>query len=270
MHSLKEQFLGFYNTLSLFDSSIWELNQFEFEKIDIDNLDFESFEITGQMPLGKRVERFFEFYIENSNRYDVIKQNIQIISNKNTLGEIDFILEDKKLNTLIHLELVYKYYLYTPSLEKELARYIGPNRDDTLIKKLKKLKDKQFPLLYKNQTKEYLDSLDIENIEQKMCLKANIFLPKQMYKQELPLIDNSCIKGFYISYEEFLSSDEYKEFSYFMPHRYDWLIDAKQNDTWKSYDEILEEVRYFMDLKKSPLLWLKNKSSYENFFVTWY
>lgn len=152
MTELKEQFLGFYKTPALFNE-LYELKQFDFENIDISNIDYSKLSIDKKLPLGKRVEYFFEYYIKLALCYNIVNKNIQIIKDGNTLGELDFILYDNFKKRFEHVELVYKYYLYDPSFENELDRYIGPNRNDTLVKKLNKLKDKQLPLIFDNNAK---------------------------------------------------------------------------------------------------------------------
>lgn len=269
LSDLSEQFLCFYNSKAIFEKSYKEFELFEFYPIDL-NRSYDDLQINIQLPLGKRVERFFEYYLNHSTDYEIVKSNIQIIKNKNTLGELDFIVYNKKENSYEHIELVYKYYLYDNRFNKELDRYIGPNRDDSFVKKLKKLKDKQFPLLFKEETKEYLDDVNLRNIKQKVCFMANIYLPLDLNNQKLDFINNSCIKGYYINYKEFFKKEEYKNYEYFMPHRYEWLLDASDCKVWKSYEEIKEEINFFINLKKSPLLWLKNKNSYENIFLTWW
>jgi hypothetical protein len=268
--NLKSQFLGFYQSTYLFDKSINNINPFSFDKIDIENIDFTKLIINEKIPLGKRVERFFQFYIENSPRYELINQNIQIIEDKNTIGEIDFILKDKIDNKYKHIELVYKFYLYDDSFNTELEKYIGPNRDDSLIKKLTKLENKQFPLLYHPIVKNYLKDMNIKETEQELCLFANIFLPKKIYNTKLPLVNNSTIKGFYINCKEFYQN-EYKNFYYHLPHRYDWINNPNSTDEYLRYDDVLKEIEYFMSIKKSVLVWMKeNKSEYKRFFITWW
>ncbi len=44
--------------------------------------------------LGKRVEAFFEHQIQQSEDYLLKISNLQIIQNKKTLGELDFIIEE--------------------------------------------------------------------------------------------------------------------------------------------------------------------------------
>ena len=134
-----------------------DLNQFELDIDEIKEFDLSKLEITKRLTLGSRVERFFEFYINQSKNYELIKNNIQIIKDKHTFGELDFIIYDKRAEKYIHIEHVYKFYLYDDTIENEIDRYIGPNKNDTLVKKLAKLKDRQLPLLFNDVTKEYLD-----------------------------------------------------------------------------------------------------------------
>jgi hypothetical protein len=45
-------------------------------------------------------------------------ENIQVIEDKKTIGEIDFLLK-KNTKQVIHMELAYKFYLFDPSISSE-------------------------------------------------------------------------------------------------------------------------------------------------------
>jgi len=271
MNNLKTQFLGFMNTPALF-TELNGLKQIQLDINEIKNFDFTKLSVRDNLTMGVRIERFFEFYIQQSKNYDLIKNNIQIINNKQTLGELDFIIYDKKANKYLHVEHVYKFYLYDDSIENEIDRYIGPNKNDTFVKKLAKLENKQLPLLHKNETKEYLDGLEPDSFEQKICLKGNIYVPLPLLGKDIPIINNLCVRGFYIKKEEFVSQERYKKFEYFLPARNDWLSDCSTNDTWISFDKAVAEIDLLLDREKSPLVWLKNKkeNTTQSFFVTWW
>lgn len=271
MNNLEAQFLGFLDTPSLFEK-FDGLEQFELKKEELENLDFSSLNIPDKIPLGKRIEHFFTFYIQNSKNYELVKSNIQVINNKETLGEIDFIVFDKRDEKYIHIEHIYKYYLYDESFENEIDRFIGPNRDDSFAKKLTKLKEKQLPLLYKNETQKYLEDLDKKEFSQKVCFKGNIYVPMHLLGKDIPIVNNSCIKGFYVSHKEFLGQKQFREYEYFLPQRFDWVCDSKINKTWKSFDEVISEIDFVLNYKKSTLVWLKNKKEdkIQSFFVTWW
>jgi len=271
MNNLKTQFLGFINTPSLF-KELNGLNQIELDINEINDLDFTELNIPDNLPLGKRIERFFEFYIEQSKNYDLIKNNIQVINNKQTLGELDFILFDKRKEKYLHIEHIYKFYLYDESFSDEIDRFIGPNRDDSFAKKLAKLKEKQLPLLYKDETREYLEDIDINYIEQKVCFKGNIYVPIDLLGKDIPIINNSCIRGFYVNHSEFLKQEQFREFEYFLPQRYDWVCDSSTNKTWKTFDEVIDEIDFILNYKKSTLVWLKDskENKTQSFFITWW
>ena len=271
MNNLKTQFLGFMNTSSLF-KEMNGLKQFDLDIEEIKEFDFTKLNINQDFPLGRRVERFFEFYINQSKNYDLIKNNIQIINNKHTFGELDFIIYDKKEEKYLHIEHVYKFYLYDDSFLNEIDRYVGPNANDTFVKKLAKLKNKQLPLLYKKETQEYLEGIDINSFEQKICFKGKIYVPLFLLGKTIPIIDNSCISGFYIKREEFIKQIIFRTYEYFMPDRFDWVSDSSINNKWTSFDEIINEIDFYLNLKKSPLIWLINKkdNKTQSFFVTWW
>ena len=273
-HTLNNQLKGFYNTPTLFKNDFYGFNQFELEDIDVENFDISNIQILQQLPLGKRVEHFFDAIIAQSSTYERVQRNIQIIHDKHTLGELDFIIYDKKRDKYIHIEMQYKFYLYDESFENEIDRYIGPNRNDTLVLKLQRLKEKQFPLLFKEETKSYIPNIDLNNIEQKILFKCNIFLPRHLKNKKLSLINNDCVSGYYLSFKEFIADDSFKNITLFVPHRFDWLSAPSSNENWKSYNEVKDEIEYFINLKASPLIWSKYTNNgeivIERFFVTFW
>ncbi len=242
--------------------------------IDLNNVDTDKIEDIQGLPLGKRVEHFFDAIIEQSSNYEKVIKNKQIIDNKVTLGEIDSIVFNKKRKIFQHIEIQYKFYLYDDNIKDEISRYVGPSKNDTLLLKLEKLKNKQFPLLFKEETKAYLEGVDFENIEQKILFKANIYLPRHLKNTSLTLINNDCICGYYLSFKDFLEDDSFTNHELFIPHKFDWLIDPELNETWKNYDEAKAEMEFFINKKISPLIWSKRvengKTIIERFFLTWW
>lgn len=271
MNKLKNQFISFMNTSALF-KEFNGLKQFDFDMDEIKNFDFRKLNIRKGLSLGSRVERFFEFYIKESKRYDLIKNNIQIINNKHTLGELDFIIYDKKTKKYVHVEHVYKFYLYDDSIKNEIDRFIGPNKNDTFLKKIDKLKNKQLPLLFKNETQEYLEGIDINSFEQKICLKGKIYVPLDLLNKKIPIINNSCVSGFYLNRNEFINQKRFRTLEYFLPYRFDWISDINTSGIWLSFDKVLYEIDLFLNLKKSPLVWFKDikDGKTKSFFVTWW
>ncbi|UBZ06631.1 DUF1853 family protein [Salegentibacter mishustinae] len=270
-----KQFEGFLNTPALWKNYFQEIQQFELPEIN-DPLQKPIAEdlpsLSTNFVMGKRVERFFEWLIRQNQGYKLLAENMQISRNKITLGELDFLLKDLINQQVYHVEMVYKFYVYDPSFTAENQRWIGPNRKDTLLLKTKKLKEKQFPLLFKPETKELLSSLNLnaEEVIQQSCFKANLFVPGELQNKQFSKINNDCIAGIWLHYKEFKTSS-YKSFQYYAPKKQDWPILPKYGETWFSHSEIIQQIEILFENKKATLIWVKKPgNNYERLFVVWW
>ena len=144
---LQKRYEGFLQTPCLWkDNTVFDLEQF---KID-EKLTKINIEIDEKIRLGKYIERLVSFQLSQENSITILCENVQIQKEKRTLGELDCIL--KQENTVIHLEVIYKFYLFDATVgNSEIEHFIGPNRKDSLLEKLTKLKEKQLPLLSKQK-----------------------------------------------------------------------------------------------------------------------
>ncbi|MBQ4822760.1 DUF1853 family protein [Aquimarina sp. MMG016] len=273
--SLEKQYLGFLKSKSLWnDRNLFGLHQFNFEELSIKAKipNVLHLEIRKNEVLGKRVEHFFGHLITSSDRLQLIANNIQVFSAKITIGELDFIVKDFIEEKVLHIELIYKFYLYDPEIEGELERWIGPNRKDTLLQKIEKLKQKQLPLLYKEETKPHLKDLNLnhKNITQQVCYLANLFVPFSIKENILPHINNNCIVGYWIKVNDF-TPEKYNASLFYLPEKKDWLVQPEYGESWHSYETILQQMHTQLEQKKSPLLWMKNNGDiYSRLFVVWW
>ncbi|MCG8733637.1 DUF1853 family protein [Tenacibaculum finnmarkense] len=278
LKDLQLQYEGFLKTPFLWNGKgVFDLQQFE-----INATKTASFlvEITKIPRLGKLVERFVSFEFKQDKRLQIIAENIQIQQEKITLGELDcLLLKDKKP---IHVEIIYKFYLYDNSeknLEEknELERWIGPNKKDSLVQKLTKLKEKQLPLLYSKQCENYLKTLNLEakNLEQELYFKAQLFVPLNDFKQEnhkenikFPLINNDCIIGFYVTLQQL---NQFKDYKFYIPTKHNWLVQPHSNTNWLNFNDFITNLQPLLSQERAPLCWLK-KSNGEllKFFVIWW
>ena len=226
-----------------------------------------------QVVLGKRMEEFFQHYVRHFSEDEVIAYNEQVIHEKETLGEIDFLLKNRKSGQILHVELVYKFYLFDPEGDPaEKARWIGPNKRDSLLKKLQRLEKRQFPLLYKEETKPLLDRLDIsaEEVLQKVCFKAWFFLPAGLSEKDYPEIDSHAVAGFYIKFHEF-TFEHFGNSEFFSPLKPNWPIFPEENEEWLSFDAISKVILPLLTRKQSPLIWMKTpEKKFQRFFITWW
>lgn len=269
-----DQFKGFLNTKDILSSQTGAIKKFEFPEIRITDAllkDLKELDHPRNSVLGKRMESFFEIAIKHSSRYELIASNIQIIEEKRTIGELDFLVFDKESAKPLHIELVYKLYVYDPTISPEINKWIGPNRRDSFAEKLDKLNSRQFPLLYKPAVHNYLEELklDLKGIEQQLCFKAHLFLPNNSILQQTTFINLNCISGKWFSFQDFKNSG-WKNNLFFSPQKKDWSCDPGSNSIWYGYNELLDSIEQLFQRKKAPLVWMKTEDSFHRFFIVWW
>jgi hypothetical protein len=272
LNSNWQQFQGFLRTPSLF---LEKPKDFPFSHFSTDlhlsnKSDFSC--IPKNLMLGKRAERFLIFYLNTSKRYRIVFENFQLIENKKTLGEIDFIVQDKHTTEHLHIELSYKFYLFDPQREpKGISQWIGPNKNDSLVQKMEKLKNKQFPLLQHPALRETLESRGIQSdqIKPTACFKAQLFTPFESSFQGFENINPATIRGCYYTWQEFLENQHTAE-GYFVPNKKEWLRAPKTQTEWHSLEAVIPEIKSLLSLNKSPLVWSKQSAKTNVFFIVWW
>ena len=249
------------------DFSITGLQTFDLSALNLAT-DME-FQLPTNVRLGHLVEKIVSELIKASTNYKLLYENVQIIEDKKTIGEIDFIIQNENTKQLIHLELAYKFYLFDPSISSEpINNWIGPNRNDSLKEKLEKLKTKQFPLLYHNCTKSIFNTIVVDDVSQALCLLVSLFIPYD-YKANFSPIYEKAIKGYYINMETFISLDNPSK-TYYLPPKKEWGMDPAENEIWNHFNDIEKHITNAINEKQAPLCWQKDKDSYLEFFIVWW
>ena len=159
---------GFLATPPLWTKTAFGLSQFEMPSIDLST--FVAQPIPSKLRLGHQIEYIFKQLLDQTERYKVLAHNIQILRDKNTIGELDFIVEDRfRESKKIHIELTYKFYILDDTIKEPIHRLIGPNRKDSFFTKMEKTRDKQLPLIFTPEGRTTLSTLDInaDELEQK-------------------------------------------------------------------------------------------------------
>lgn len=230
-----------------------------------ENIDLE---LPIHMRLGHMVERIVGELLKASGNFKVLHENVQIVENKRTIGEIDFILQEIPTQKIIHLEFAYKFYLFDPGISKNtINNWIGPNRNDSLIEKIQKLKERQFPILYRPQAKERLSEIH-DDIQQELCLLASLYIPYN-YNHDFDPEYKNAIKGYYLHFVDFRNLD-HSQVRYYIPDKKEWGMDPSENRVWLCYEDIQEQIHLRTEEKQTPMVWLKREGHCEAFFVTWW
>jgi len=267
MDYIQRQYQGYLNTALLWkEHDLLGLYQLELPKQNI--LEFNQ-SLSDNLRLGKRVERFVSAELKQNTAIEILLENTQIKQEKITIGEIDCIL--KQNGVPIHLEIIYKFYLYDPNVgTTEIEHWIGPNRKDSLLKKLYKLKDKQLPLIYNEHARSVLKAIHVNPSEilQRVHFKAQLFMPYQGDLDHFNLLNKDCHKGFYIHYSKI------KQFShcrFYKPNKTDWLVEVQTDVDWVTFLEFEKSISQQMNEETAPLCWIKHLNGQtDKFFVVWW
>lgn len=260
-------FKGYANTSLLWKhDTVFGLKQFDLQT----ELVAEYSKIISEgLRLGKHVEQFVSHVLSQNQNIKIYKENIQVKHGKVTIGELDCLLQHD--HTPIHLEIIYKFYLYDPNAGvSELEHWIGPNRNDSLIQKLNKLREKQLPLLFNRDTLPVLNELGIDRnkIEQRVHFKAQLFLPLNSNSVQIELLNKECISGYYIPFQDI---GQLKDCTFYIPAKLDWLLEVQQDVEWVAFSVFLQDVSQFLDQKRSPLCWVKYSNGLaQKLFVVWW
>ena len=267
IETINQQYLGFKKTPNLwFGDAVYGLNQFEYQPLP--NTRFTAGDDIPQR-LGKRVEHFVCHDLEQHPDIKLLAHNLQIQRNKQTIGELDALLlvNDRP----VHLEIVYKFYVYDPTVGiSERDHWIGPNRKDSLVQKLDKLKNKQLPLLFHPDTKQYLLNLGMKpsQIRQNVLFKALLFVPEPLRNRVFQTINPDCIAGSYIKKE---ALPAFQNCMFYLPSKCNWLISKQSNVSWLNYGQFMEVVSLFLERRQSPLIWIKHpNNNLQRCFVVWW
>lgn len=228
-----------------------------------------SFDIPGNLRLGHLIERVVAALIDQSTNYDLVFHGVQLVEDKMTLGELDYIIREVDSHRVIHLELGYKFYLYDPAISStSVNNWIGPNRKDSLIDKLTKLRDRQFPLLYHPKAAEQLPQVDVDMVEQRLCLLASLYVPYGFSQKEI-LENVHAIKGYYLDlhqYREMHTSSK----TYYMPAKHRWGLSPEQHTSWLHLEEVLPAIQASLAQHRSFLCWERDGRVYKQYFIVWW
>ncbi|MTI41549.1 DUF1853 family protein [Fulvivirga lutimaris] len=261
-----QRFDGFQATPFLWEGSLAGLEMFEQADEKVEG--YPVVDTDAHIRLGKLVEQFVSYELDQDKTIQIIQSNVQVFQNQVTVGEIDLLIN--QLEAYLHLEIVYKFYLYDPSIPDELHRWIGPNRKDSLVYKLTKLKEKQLPLLYHPATAYILNGLNLtsDKFVQRLYFKAQLFVPLDHRNVRHDLINNECIKGFYVRFKDLTN---YTHCTFYIPPKLDWLIEPHLEVDWLSYKDFETVVAKTLNDRSSPLCWMKlPEGSVQKLFVVWW
>lgn len=262
----KSRITSILNTNNL-DYSVTGFQPFDLSSLALPtHLDFD---LPTNLRLGHLAEKIVGKLIKASTNYKVHYENVQLKEEKRTIGEIDFIIEDLLLKQLFHVELAYKFYLFDPNISDEPIRnWIGPNRNDSLVEKLAKLKSKQFPLLHHPSAQTAFHTIDLDQVSQALCYLVSLFVPYE-FKAKLDPIYSNAVKGYYVNRETFKSLHHPAK-TYHVPTKTRWGMEPDENETWGTLSEVETALNTSLDAGQAALVWQKMDNTYSALFIVWW
>ncbi|MES2720937.1 MAG: DUF1853 family protein [Pseudomonadota bacterium] len=122
--------------------------------------------------LGRYAEDLLLFWLAapDNAEFELIAEHVALREQGITLGELDFLVRERRTGQLWHIELALKFYLGTAD-----QQWLGPNRQDSLARKLKHLCQQQLPLLQSPAGQRWLQSQQLENPRTWGWLKGRLF-----------------------------------------------------------------------------------------------
>ncbi len=268
---LQNQYQGFLQTPQL-HFTIEELPYQSLEIIQSPKELSENFVMPHPIRLGQRMEAFMEVAI--SDEYEILAKNLQIIHNKRTLGEFDFIMQAKDFENPIHLEMVYKFYFLRPEFGGSwIDQLQGPNSKDHLKLKIQKLQSHQFPLLYRSEAQAYLDKLGLkaQNIQQVINFKAQIFIPHNYESNRLNSSFSKAVVGYFYKLNE-LEILDLNGNLFYIPYKNDWVAQPENTEHFESFKNFQQKISVILDEQRSVLFWLYSAETDEIYrhFASWW
>ena len=266
---MRELLKDFIQTPPLWKNQQFGLQQFVFPAVDLNSI--KSVKLPTNLRLGYQLEYVFKQLITASKSHELILSNLLIEEGKTRIGELDFILRERNTNQYSHVELTYKFYIINPEISEPIYRLMGPNRRDMFFTKLDKLKEKQFPQLYHKSLLPLWEAngVDLKEIQQECCFKAQLFEPYEEKVSIRPLNGN-CISGKWIRFDQFNSS-EFAKAHFYVPRKLEWALTPHLKVNWANHFETLLEVNLSMVKENAPMLWARWPSGrIEKIFVVWW
>ncbi|MEQ8907628.1 MAG: DUF1853 family protein [Vicingaceae bacterium] len=140
------------------------------------------------LPLGKYAEELFAYYFRMAENYELLAHNLQLNEEGLTVGEIDFLLFNKRKGQYLHLEVALKYYLKVERDKRPI--FLGPSTKDWFARKIDKLHNQQL-----NLCKDYAHLLPPEFANKQFStfqlIKGCLFYPYQSWENIEPTYSNA-------------------------------------------------------------------------------
>ncbi|HET8731430.1 MAG TPA: DUF1853 family protein [Moraxellaceae bacterium] len=156
--------------------------------------------------------------------YSRLFHGVPVRVGKQTVGEFDFIVEDRATGEIQHWEVAVKFYLgIAPGGQP--SNWVGPGLKDRLDLKLTRLVDHQLPLGHLPEARPLLEALAVP-VPRPVCLvKGRLFYPANVCPADWAPTSaaNGHLKGWWMNSADFLHCFPDPSFHWMLLPREHWL-----------------------------------------------
>ncbi|WP_251358311.1 DUF1853 family protein [Kangiella sp. TOML190] len=190
-----------------------------------------NFEFEKTHRLGIYFEQLWFNLLTTSSSIESLEQNLQIIIDKQTLGEFDSII--KYQNQIIHCELAVKFYLNI-GIGSSLSDWVGPNLKDRFDNKYQRLFQHQLQLSEQPAVKPWLSGKGIIVNEKRLLTRGRLFYPWTSFVEQSfcypKQVNEQHLKGFWIEYTDLSQLIESTDYHWYQLPRFYWLAEVSNAD----------------------------------------
>lgn len=176
--------------------------------------------------LGIYFEKLVQTWIQDSPSLKLIADHVQVRnSEKQTLGEMDFIVYNNNECSYEHWEIACKFYLGVMDTSK-IENWIGPGQKDFLADKWHHLLKKQLTISETSEAQNILHNLNISDIRKRLLLKGRLFYPLSSYLNQHshpPEISPGHLKGWWTTLDQI--QERIQSPYWIILKKHDWLSD---------------------------------------------
>ncbi|MDB4743980.1 DUF1853 family protein [Planctomicrobium sp.] len=214
--------------------------------VDVDQL-VRHFEKSPPYKVGRYFESLVGFWLRDIRGLEIIEHQKQIFAGTQTLGEIDFLYRDEQ-DDVVHLEVAVKFYLHFPDEHISGSHFIGPNSNDNLEAKHRKLFDHQLKLGF-----AHFECVD----------RAEAFVKGRVFYSEPPtllqeMLSGNHLRGHWIYSNELDWIDKFGPQAQFKiiqkPHWLSEVHSTESNPQFISIDELKSLIQEHFADSIRPLL----------------
>lgn len=195
--------------------------------------------------LGFYAEELLSWFFHQHPRINLLASNHQVVENKQTKGELDFVFIDREDQQAYHLEFAVKYYIQT-GVTGGLDDFVGFNRKDTLGKKTKRMLEQQ--LSVHPQVFDKIKALNGQVPQSIGAMKGRLFY--QDSGIEYPELKTNHWCGKLLSSEDSIPTD------YNLCHKHAWI--SGQDTQRSSFPPILTKGELYVNPENH---WLAKEKS---------